>query len=54
MGSIFCAGKVYFAESLDTFKDNLVEASPTVFGVPRIWTKFQLGVLSPAKKLNLY
>ena len=56
MGSIFCAGEVYFAESLDTFKDNLVEASPTVFlAVPRIWTKFQLGVLGklPAKKLNL-
>jgi len=56
MGSIFCAGEVYFAESLDTFKDNLVEASPTVFlAVPRIWTKFQLGVLAklPAKKLNL-
>ena len=32
MGSIFCAGEVYFAEkSLDTFKDNLVEASPIVF-----------------------
>ena len=56
MGSIFCAGEVYFAESLDTFKDNLVEASPTVFlAVPRIWTKFQLGILAklPAKKLNI-
>ncbi len=55
MGSIFCAGEVYFAESLDTFKDNLVEASPTVFlAVPRIWTKFQLGILAklPQKKLN--
>jgi len=56
MGSIYSGGKVYFAESLDTFASNLSEASPSVFlGVPRIWTKFQQGILSklPQKKLNI-
>tara|TARA_B000000532_G_scaffold243295_2_gene239104 strand:+ start:83 stop:1744 length:1662 start_codon:yes stop_codon:yes gene_type:complete len=56
MGSIYSGGKVYFAESLETFTSNLSEASPTVFlGVPRIWTKFQQGILSklPQKKLNI-
>ena len=56
MGSLYSGGRVYFAESLDTFADNLVAASPTVFlGVPRIWTKFQQGILTkiPQNKLNL-
>ena len=44
MGSLYSGGRVYFAESLDTFAANLEEASPTVFlGVPRIWTKFGNG-----------
>jgi len=56
MGSIYSGGRVYFAESLDTFSANLSEASPTVFlGVPRIWTKFQQGILTklPQNKLNI-
>jgi len=56
MGSIYTGGEVSFAESLDTFAKNLTEASPTLFlGVPRIWTKFQMGVLQkmPQKKLDL-
>ena len=56
MGSIYSGGRVYFAESLDTFAANLAEASPTVFlGVPRIWTKFQQGILAklPQRKLNV-
>ena len=56
MGSLYTGGKVSFAESLDTFASNLSEASPSVFlGVPRIWTKFQQGVLAkiPQKKLNI-
>ena len=56
MGSIYSGGKVYFAESLDTFASNLSEAAPSVFlGVPRIWTKFQQGILSklPQRKLNI-
>jgi len=56
MGSLYTGGKVSFAESLDTFASNLATASPTVFlGVPRIWTKFQQGILGklPQKKLNV-
>ena len=56
MGSVYSGGRVYFAESLDTFAANLSEASPTVFlGVPRIWTKFQQGILTklPQNKLNI-
>ena len=55
MGSIYSGGKVYFVESIDTFSDNLSSVSPTVFlGVPRIWTKFQQGILSKLsqKRLN--
>lgn len=47
---------VYFADSLDTFVQDLVRARPTMFfSVPRLWTKFQQGVQSklPQKKLDL-
>lgn len=56
MGSLYTGGEISFAESLDTFAKNLTEASPTLFlGVPRIWTKFQMGILEkmPQKKLDL-
>ncbi|MGC6417599.1 MAG: AMP-binding protein [Bradymonadia bacterium] len=46
---------VFFAESLDTFVDDLKRARPTFFAsVPRLWQKFQLGVFQkmPPKKLN--
>ncbi len=49
-------GTIYFAESLDTFAANLAAAQPThFFAVPRIWTKFQLGILAkiPQKKLDM-
>ena len=49
-------GTIYFAESLDTFAQNLRDAEPSHFlAVPRIWTKLQLGILSklPQKKLDL-
>ncbi len=56
MGTLRSGGSVHFAESLDTFATNLKACSPTVFlGVPRIWTKFAMGVqakFSPSK-LNL-
>lgn len=48
-------GSVSFSESLATFVKNLQDVQPTLFfAVPRIWTKFQLGVLSkmPQKKLD--
>jgi long-chain acyl-CoA synthetase len=48
-------GHVFFAESLDTFVQDLQRAQPTVFiSVPRLWLKFQQGVLAkmPQKKLD--
>ncbi len=55
MASIYTGQTVFFAESLDTFLTDLRRARPTaLFGVPRIWTKFQLGVYSkiPEKRLD--
>ncbi len=48
--------RVFFAESLDTFAADLQRARPTVFfSVPRLWVKFQQGVLAklPQPKLDL-
>tara|TARA_Y100000813_G_scaffold24241_1_gene15594 strand:- start:3828 stop:5468 length:1641 start_codon:yes stop_codon:yes gene_type:complete len=56
MGSLYSGGMVSFAESLDTFAQNLADTKPTAFlGVPRIWTKFQQGILGklPQKKINV-
>jgi long-subunit acyl-CoA synthetase (AMP-forming) len=47
--------RVYFAESLDTFVDDLRRARPTLFiSVPRLWLKFQQGVFAklPPGKLD--
>jgi long-subunit acyl-CoA synthetase (AMP-forming) len=45
--------RLYFAESLDTFVQDLQRARPTMFiSVPRLWLKFQQGVFAkmpPAK-----
>ncbi len=53
--SIIVGGTISFAESIDTFAKNLQETQPTLFfAVPRIWTKFYLGVLGkiPKKRLD--
>ncbi|MBX2842871.1 MAG: AMP-binding protein [Flammeovirgaceae bacterium] len=53
--SIYSGGTISFVESIDTFVKNLQDTQPTIFfAVPRIWTKFQLGVLEkmPQKKLD--
>ena len=50
-------GTISFSESLARFAKNLQETQPTFFfAVPRIWTKFQLGVLAkmPQKKLDTF
>lgn len=47
---------IFFAESLDTFVQDMQRARPTIFhSVPRLWLKFQLGVLKkmPPQKLKL-
>ena len=50
-------GTIHFVENLDTFSKNLASARPTHFlAVPRIWAKFQEGILHKIggqKKLNL-
>lgn len=53
---LMTGGTVYFAETLESFGKNLAAARPTHFlAVPRIWTKFQLGVLAkmPQKKMDM-
>lgn len=54
--SFYVGHHVFFAESIDTFVDDLKRASPTIFiSVPRLWLKFQLGVFQkmPPERLNL-
>ncbi|MEZ4955125.1 MAG: AMP-binding protein [Saprospiraceae bacterium] len=55
LGAFMTGGSISFAESLDTFAKNLQETQPTLFfAVPRIWTKFMLGILQkmPQEKLE--
>jgi long-chain acyl-CoA synthetase len=54
--AVTIGGTIYFAETLESFAKNLADTQPTHFlAVPRIWTKFQLGILAkmPEKKLNM-
>jgi long-chain acyl-CoA synthetase len=56
MGGLYCGATISFAESLESFPANLKDTKPTVFlAVPRIWTKFQMGILSkmPQSRLNI-
>ena len=55
LASIYTGQTVFFAQSLETFLIDLKRARPTaLFGVPRIWTRFQMGVYAriPAKRLD--
>ena len=48
-------GRIFFTESLATFQEDLKRARPTAFvSVPRLWLKFQQGVLLtlPSDKLD--
>ena len=48
-------GQIFFSDSLETFIDDVKRARPTIFvSVPRLWLKFQQGVLQtmPAEKLD--
>jgi long-chain acyl-CoA synthetase len=54
--SLYCGAPVAFVESMETFTRDLRQVRPTVFfAVPRLWTRFQQGVLEqlPQAKLNL-
>lgn len=54
--SVYNGCKVFFAHGLETFVEDLQRAEPTIFfSVPRLWTKFQAGVMAklPEKKQKL-
>ena len=52
--SLATGGRVYFVDTLESFSKNLQTAMPTHFlAVPRIWTKFQLGILSKMSQSRL-
>jgi long-chain acyl-CoA synthetase len=55
MVAIATGSTISFAESLDKFADNLRHEEPTIFGgVPRIYAKFQEGILKkmPQQKID--
>ena len=54
--SLIAGFPIFFADSLDTFVQDLQRARPTLFvSVPRLWLKFQQGVLAkmPASRLRM-
>ena len=55
LSSYYSGGKIHFVEDLATFQRDVTHCQPTLFiSVPRLWTKFQMGVLAkmPQKKLD--
>lgn len=56
LSMLYVGQKVFFAESLDTFAEDIRRARPTLFfAVPRIWTKFyqQASQTLPPRKLDM-
>lgn len=54
LGLLYSGGSVSFTESLEKFTANLQEVQPTAFGgVPRIYAKFQEGILSKISQQKL-
>ena len=56
LASFYSSMRVDFIESLETFSRDICATQPTLFiSVPRLWTRFQMGVLAnmPQKKLSL-
>jgi long-subunit acyl-CoA synthetase (AMP-forming) len=56
MNSLVSGFQIFFGESLDTFVVDIQRARPTLFmSVPRLWQRFQAGVLKklPQRKLSL-
>lgn len=51
-------GTIYYAESIDTLSENLLEAKPTVLvSVPRVYEKIHaklMGTMTPLKKMIFY
>ncbi len=55
VNGLYSGMQINFTQSLDTFSRDLTEVQPTVFfSVPRLWKKFQGGILNkmPQKKIN--
>lgn len=55
IASFYSGMRIDFLESLDTFGRDVRATEPTLFvSVPRLWTRFQMGVLAnmPQKKLD--
>lgn len=53
--SMYCNGQINFIQSLNTFQRDLTTVQPTMFfSVPRLWKKFQGGILEkmPQEKLD--
>jgi len=53
--AFYSGGQLFFAEALDTFLHDLRRARPTLFmSVPRLWSRFQLGVFEklPPERLT--
>ena len=53
--SFYTGTHIFFADKLSTFVEDMHRARPTLFiSVPRLWLKFQMGVLQkfPQKKLD--
>lgn len=56
LASLYSGCEIWYVESLDTFQRDVQACSPTLFiSVPRLWTKFQMGILAkvPQRKLNI-
>ncbi len=52
--SLYAGAGVAFVESLETFAEDLKHVRPTVFfSVPRLWTRFQQGVLEQLPEAKL-
>lgn len=56
--SLYFGFQLFFANSMDTFQEDLQRARPTLFfSVPRLWTKFYLAInakLPPSKQRILF
>ncbi|MFT4938512.1 MAG: long-chain acyl-CoA synthetase [Paraglaciecola sp.] len=55
IASFYSGMRIDFIESLETFSRDIRNTQPTLFiSVPRLWTRFQMGILSniPQKKLD--
>ena len=54
LASFYSGCRIYFVETLTSFRRDVVHCQPTLFlSVPRLWTKFQMGVLAKMHQKKL-